>query len=340
MSGQSAARGGFLRTLHLGALPRRTGVTDLQNQLRRVSLAANSGQARPQVQTISSLQSLFQSNSFATASTRPKTSKSPKAKKRPLTDKQQETQKIKQRLAHIKELKATALTQKPKNQPVSAYTLAVTEKLREIKGQYADHREAWKLATQHATSLSAQDEERLQAQAKANLAANNAAYKAWVVSHTPLQIKDANNARNALSRLVDKNYAPIKDDRLPQKPKSAYVLYMSDRSNADDYYGKPGTEAFTAIAEEWSRLPQSEKDVRTSSRIDAYRIVGADHESSATTNCKSKIANDMRESMSRCMESHHGHPKSLEISRKAPFETGRKPEPEADFYRGFPSGWC
>lgn len=166
MSWQSAARGGFLRTLHRGALPPRTGVSDLQNQLGRVCLTANSGLARPQLQSISSVQSLFQSNSFATASTPLKASKTPKAKSskkadgeaKPLSEEQQGIRKIKQLRAHIKELKATALTRRPKKLPTSAYSLALSEKLREIKGLYPA-KEAFLIGVEHATSLGPQDEE-------------------------------------------------------------------------------------------------------------------------------------------------------------------------------------
>ncbi|KAJ5926501.1 hypothetical protein N7516_008274 [Penicillium verrucosum] len=268
MSWQSAARGGFLRTLPRGALPARTGVSDLQNQLSRVCLAANSGPARPQFQPLSSIQSLFQANSFATASTPLKASQTPKAKtpktaaskakKAPLSEKQQEALKMKQQRAHIKELKETALV-RPKRLIVTAYGLAMTEKLQELKGQYSV-KEAWPISVQHATSLSPQEKERLQAQADANRAANAAAYDAWVKSHTPLQIKNANTARLTLSRIGKKTYSAIKDDRLPKTPQSAYILFVTHCMDTLGYQGKAGTEAFKAVADEWTKLPQSEKD--------------------------------------------------------------------------------
>ncbi|KAJ5589192.1 hypothetical protein N7537_011870 [Penicillium hordei] len=268
MSWQSAARGGFLRTLHRGALPSRTGVSDLQNQLSRVRLGANSSPARPQFQPIFSIQSQFQANSFATASTPLKASKTPKAKtpktaaskakKAPLSEKQQEDLKVKQQRAHIKELKATALV-RPKRLLASAYSLAMTEKLQELKGQYPV-KEAWSISVEHATSLSPQEKERLQAQADANRAANAAAYDSWVKSHTPLQIREANTARLTLSRIGKKNYRAIKDDRLPKTPQSAYIIFVTHRMDTLGYQGKPGTETFKDISAEWTKLPQSEKD--------------------------------------------------------------------------------
>ncbi|OQE06748.1 hypothetical protein PENVUL_c016G06968 [Penicillium vulpinum] len=270
MSWQSAARGG-LRTLHRGSLPRRTGVIDLQNQLSRVCLAANSGLARPQIQPISSPQSPFQSNSFATASIAPKASKTPKAKssknahneskknKKPMSEKQQEAQRLKKLRAQITELKATALLEPPKRLVVSAFGLAMAEKLREIKGQYKIQ-EAFILAIEHGKSLSGLERERFQSQADANKVANTAAHDAWIRSHTPLQIKEANSARSNLSRLSNKSYPSLKDDRLPKSPKSAYMFYVIDRLGAENYHGKPGTETFKYIGEEWAQLPQSEKD--------------------------------------------------------------------------------
>ncbi|KAJ5490252.1 High mobility group superfamily [Penicillium expansum] len=263
MSWQSAARGGFLRTLHRGALPPRTGVSDLQNQLSRVCLAASSGPARPQ------FQSLSQSNSFATASTPQKASKTPKAngskkadhkpKKRALSEEEQEKQKIKELRAHIKELKTTALLNRPKLLPTSAFSLGFTEKLREIKGQYPA-KEGFLIGVEHAKSLDPENKERLEAQARANVAANAAAYDAWVKTHTPLQIRDANSARLTLSRIGTKNYPSIRDDRLPKIPNSAYVLFVKDRLDTHVYRGKSGRDTFTAISEEWPSLPQSEKD--------------------------------------------------------------------------------
>ena len=168
MPWQSAARGGFLRTLHRGALSPRTGVSDLQDQLRRVSLTASSDLARPQVQLLSSTQSIFQSNSFATASTPLKASKTPKAKsskkagseaKKPLSEKQKEIEEIKQRRAHIRELKATALLSgRPKRLPNNAFAIAMSELLPQTSG-YSSHKEAFVATVERVKSIGPQDEE-------------------------------------------------------------------------------------------------------------------------------------------------------------------------------------
>ena len=113
--------------------------------------------------------------------------------------------------------------------------------------------------------------QKLQAQADANRAANAAAYDAWVKSHTPLQIKDANTARLTLSRIGKKTYPAIKDDRLPKTPQSAYIIFVTQRMETLNYEGKSVTEAIKVISAEWTELPQSEKDVSTLGRINTYR---------------------------------------------------------------------
>jgi hypothetical protein len=114
--------------------------------------------------------------------------------------------------------------------------------------------------------------QRLQAQAKANYAANTAAYNSWVQSHTPLQIREANSARLTLSRLENKSYPPLKDDRLVTVSRSAYTLYLKERMETE-YQGKAGVESFPAIGREWLALPQAEKDVSNLGSIDIHWIL-------------------------------------------------------------------
>ena len=63
-----------------------------------------------------------------------------------------------------------------------------------------------------------------------------AEYNAWVKSHTPEEIRLANNARKQLRRkLADKGKkAPaltrlIEDDRLPKRPISPYTIFFAER---------------------------------------------------------------------------------------------------------------
>lgn len=151
MSLQTVARGGILR-MHRGVIPRPTGVTSMQNQLRRLCLSTSSTQARPKLQAVLPMRSLLQSKSFATAPNGEKTTKKPNAKKpkakkakKPLTEEQLARKKLKEDRAQIKQLKLTAL-QPPKKLPYSFYTLALQAKLPELKGQYPTMGEAFKQA--------------------------------------------------------------------------------------------------------------------------------------------------------------------------------------------------
>ncbi|KAJ5135836.1 transcriptional regulator family: HMG, partial [Penicillium bovifimosum] len=261
--------GGFLRTLHVGALPRPTGAIGLHNQLRHICLTGNARPVRLQAPAIPSIQWMAQSNSFATASADPETAKASKTKKssdktknnkkKPLTEAQKEKKKDQKHKAEIAELKKTALTP-PKKLPASFFSLAFAEKYSAIKDSSLDPKEAFKAVVAQAKSLSAEDEERLKTQAKANTAANAAAYESWLRSYTPLQIKEANAARRTLSRLVKKDYRPLKDDRLVRHPASAYSYYLKEFLSASEHQGKPVNETFKDAAKAWNALTQSEKN--------------------------------------------------------------------------------
>lgn len=133
--------------MHRGAIPRPSGVTSVQNQLRRLCLSTNSTQAHPQLQN-PLYNTLVQSNGFATAATGSKTAKKPAAKKpkqkKELTEAQKEAKKVKAEKEHIKQLKVTALTP-PKKLAQTFHALAVQSTLPGLKGQYTTMPEAFKL---------------------------------------------------------------------------------------------------------------------------------------------------------------------------------------------------
>ncbi|OSS45617.1 hypothetical protein B5807_09694 [Epicoccum nigrum] len=103
--------------------------------------------------------------------------------------------------------------------------------------------------------------------------ARAAEYKAWVESHTPDQIRIANNARAKLKRKLAEKSAlagydkvptpvqtqPIKDERRARHPKSAWVFFFSERLQSTDFKGiaiKPRTGL---ISDEWKALSAEEK---------------------------------------------------------------------------------
>jgi hypothetical protein len=167
MSWQTVARGGMQR-MHRTAIPLPTGVTSMQTQLRRLCLSTKYTQARPQLQAALPVRFLVQSNAFATTTTDRKTAKKPKAKssedknsetkKRSprLTKEEKEARDIKQEKAHIKELKAIALTP-PKKLPSTFHSCAMQAKVPQLKGQYTNMSEAFKLVSEMTKNMGAEE---------------------------------------------------------------------------------------------------------------------------------------------------------------------------------------
>ena len=99
-------------------------------------------------------------------------------------------------------------------------------------------------------------------------------YNRWVSSHSPDEIREANNARRALSkiakepkpagrksRLVAHRIYPIKDDRLVKRPITSYSAYIRDRWASGDFRGVTVSEASKAIGREWKSLSRDEAKV-------------------------------------------------------------------------------
>jgi hypothetical protein len=102
-------------------------------------------------------------------------------------------------------------------------------------------------------------------QAAANKAANEAALKAWVESHTPLQILEANNARRRLAQLQGKRRVSIiHDDRLVKPPTSAWIYFFMEKR---DKNALVVSDMAQDVAVQWKNLPASEKAVSHVPRI-------------------------------------------------------------------------
>ncbi|KAJ5766990.1 uncharacterized protein N7511_004606 [Penicillium nucicola] len=267
MAWQSAARGA-VRPLHFGASTRPNTLIGVQNQLCHLSLASNVRQVRAQFQNISATQSLFQSNAFATDASpkarKPKaktdSAKTTSTKKKPLTEKQQEMRKRREHKDHIKQLKETAL-EIPKRASENYYNLAIIDKINEIKGQYPPV-ETMKRAAELIKPVP--NEAKYRAQAEQNKIANKAAFEAWLNSYTPLQIRQANNARQQLHRVEDKTrskrWSPIPDERLVKRASTSYNLYFTERLRSSDNQHMDARERFATFAKDWAALPETEKE--------------------------------------------------------------------------------
>jgi hypothetical protein len=102
-------------------------------------------------------------------------------------------------------------------------------------------------------------------EARENLAANKAAYRAWVHTRTPLEIYQANVARRALGhmglKVSQSKLAQIKDDRFPKAPSSPFNFFIKMRYESGDMTGTPVKEAARPLRSEWNSLSESDRQV-------------------------------------------------------------------------------
>lgn len=98
--------------------------------------------------------------------------------------------------------------------------------------------------------------------------ARAAEFKAWVHSHTPEQIYDANLARLHLRRIIREstgkvppNTRKIIDDRHVPRPATAFARFFGERKSSGDMKGISTRESGKLISEEWKAMSESEKKV-------------------------------------------------------------------------------
>ncbi|KAL4969077.1 HMG-box domain-containing protein [Aspergillus stella-maris] len=278
--------GGILRNLPLnGSFARPIRVISSQHNVRRIAFVARRTQSAAVLPRSSSIianlvrsyattgESTGKTKTTNTKSTTKTAGKKPAKKaakkpakktegakrgrgKGPKTEKQKEREKIRQRAQYLRELKETALVA-PKALPSSAWVIAVTKKTAEVPKDLQPRGEVFKRATQLAQEISAEERQRYVDQANANKAANQAAYEAWVQSHTPHQIYEANKARRQLSRIKGgKKVTLIKDDRLVKRPTSAWIYYFMEKRDSN---AVTVAEESKAVASEWRSLSDLQK---------------------------------------------------------------------------------
>ena len=86
-------------------------------------------------------------------------------------------------------------------------------------------------------------------------------YERWLTSHTPLQIKEANLARRRLSKKTGKNLRQIEDSRLVKRPRTSYLIFLTERTSQGDFKHMAVKDIAVRVAEEWRGLTSSEKEV-------------------------------------------------------------------------------
>lgn len=96
-----------------------------------------------------------------------------------------------------------------------------------------------------------------------------AEYKAWVASHTPDQIRIANNARYSLRRKLGGSRGKgnphhtqrIVDERAVKRPISAWAFFFAERQGSSDFKSMALADRTQLIAGEWKALSANEKQV-------------------------------------------------------------------------------
>ncbi|OCK86376.1 hypothetical protein K432DRAFT_399340 [Lepidopterella palustris CBS 459.81] len=210
--------------------------------------------------------------------TAPKKKKKPKAKaaprkKRALTEKGKERKAKEDLRDSIKEYKKKALVE-PKPRPTTAWMIFSAENLcSATPGSPRNTTEVLKAAAEKYKSFTPAEMEHYNHLVNENKAANEAEYKAWVLKHTPEEIRVANSARVQLRRILGKpsktagstrhRFPPhttkIVDERQVKQAVSPYILFSIERHSSGDMKNIPMTEASNLILSEWKNLSASEK---------------------------------------------------------------------------------
>ncbi|KAM0283618.1 hypothetical protein ACHAQH_002396 [Verticillium albo-atrum] len=201
--------------------------------------------------------------------TKTSTTKKAATKKKAAKPKPKKVKKVKKEVApevklaqEVRELKKVALLKEPKRLPETVWTIFTAQNIKSGETSLGERSRA--LAEEYKL-LDAAETERLKEVAEKNKLANNAAYKAWVESHSPEEINAANNARNVLRRKLNKGKGvthryPIRDERLPKRPTTVYNLFFKARWASGDFSGDV-TQATRTIAEEYKQLGEAQRQV-------------------------------------------------------------------------------
>ncbi|KAL0938920.1 HMG box protein [Colletotrichum truncatum] len=159
----------------------------------------------------------------------------------------------------VRAWKKAALLTEPKLLPATAWTVYSSQQ-NKSQSWNVPLANRMKQISEDFKNLSSYEAQRLQQTAEENKLTNNAAYKAWVESHTPQEVADANRARARLRSARGKDVPrAIRDERQPKRPQSAYTIFTAARWANGDFAGQRANDVSRRLADEWKNLPQSEK---------------------------------------------------------------------------------
>ncbi|KAK2065781.1 hypothetical protein LY76DRAFT_585720 [Colletotrichum caudatum] len=188
------------------------------------------------------------------AATKPKETKKPVTKKSVKVLTPEEKQKL-----DVRKWKKLALLPDPKKLPTAKWLVYAAEATKGAESS-AEVLKRVKESGESFRNLSSYELQRLQEKADENKLVNNATYKAWVESHTPQAVAQANRARMLLRNASGRRKpAQIHDERQPTRAVTAFGLFLKARWASGDYADLSFSDASRRAHEEWKNLSESEK---------------------------------------------------------------------------------
>ncbi|KAF2653909.1 hypothetical protein K491DRAFT_717649 [Lophiostoma macrostomum CBS 122681] len=165
----------------------------------------------------------------------------------------------------IKELKQKALIKSPERPHYRALDILLKESMAGVKSR-ADGQETLKESVAKYKAFTPAEREHYNHLANEATAAQAKTYRDWVHSHTPDQIRVANNARHQLKiKLAGKRAKrpaytrPIEDDRYVKQPANAYARFLKERWASGDFKSMTVGTASKLLTDEWKALSAGEK---------------------------------------------------------------------------------
>ncbi|GKU01470.1 hmg box protein [Fusarium langsethiae] len=156
----------------------------------------------------------------------------------------------------IKEVKKWALKEKLPQLPASTWILYTFENRGSNLGAGGITQQTTAMAEKFR-QLGQSEIDDLTVRAAANREKNQENYKAWVETHEPARIHLANKSRRRLAFLTGKPEKPITDERLPERPKGSYAMFVTENHSRFASAGRH--EVFKLLGEEWKQTSAAEK---------------------------------------------------------------------------------
>ncbi|KAK3996839.1 hypothetical protein QBC44DRAFT_365024 [Cladorrhinum sp. PSN332] len=190
-------------------------------------------------------------------------------------------------LQKIRELRKIALLEEIPRAPTTGWSIFTAKNLaaaiEQAKATGGSPLDAFKALSAKYHAMPAEELETLRLQARENYLANEVAYKAWIASHSPVTIREANKARIQLRHLGVKSKSAIHDPRLPKAPSTSFIQYFNERMKSAHYENIPQMKKAASAAAEWRTMNEAARQpYKQAAKLDAdryYREVKAMEES-------------------------------------------------------------